>query len=104
MEETTPTAPQCDNDSQGGSSAEFRQDIVDLGSSTIRTSRGSIHTLTIVGQIEGHQELPSNAKAPNMSTSSPCWRQWRKARMWTACWCSSIPWAATLRRALLSRS
>ena len=63
MEETTPTAPQCDNDSQGGSSAEFRQDIVDLGSSTIRTSRGSIHTLTIVGQIEGHQELPSNAKA-----------------------------------------
>ena len=63
MEETPPTAPQCANDSQGCSSAEFRQDIVDLGSSTIRTSRGSIHTLTIVGQIEGHQELPSNAKA-----------------------------------------
>ena len=63
MAETPPTAPPCDNDSHGVSSAEFRQDIVDLGSSTIRTSRGSIHTLTIVGQIEGHQELPSNAKA-----------------------------------------
>ena len=34
----------------------------DMGSSTIRTERGTIHTLTIVGQIEGHQVLPSSAK------------------------------------------
>ena len=38
------------------------QQIVDMGSSTIRTERGTIHTLTIVGQIEGHQVLPSSAK------------------------------------------
>ncbi len=63
MSETTPTVPQNENSGQNSDSAEFRQDIVDLGSSTIRTARGSIHTLTIVGQIEGHQELPSNAKA-----------------------------------------
>ena len=36
--------------------------IVDLGSSTIRTARGVIHTLTIVGQIEGHQLLPPTVK------------------------------------------
>lgn len=62
MEETNPTTPQGDGEDQSCNSAEFRQDIVDLGSSTIRTARGAIHTLTIVGQIEGHQELPSNAK------------------------------------------
>lgn len=65
MEETNPTAPQQENDDQndGGNSAEFRQDIVDLGSSTIRTAKGTIHTLTIVGQIEGHQVLPPNSKS-----------------------------------------
>ena len=38
------------------------QPIVDMGSATIKTERGTVHTLTIVGQIEGHQLLPSNAK------------------------------------------
>ena len=33
-----------------------------MGSATIKTERGTIHTLTIVGQIEGHQLLPPNAK------------------------------------------
>ncbi len=42
---------------------ELRQDIIDLGSATIRTARGTIHTLTIVGQIEGHQILPPNSKS-----------------------------------------
>ena len=36
--------------------------IVDLGSSLIQTRRGTIHVLTIVGQIEGHQLLPSDSK------------------------------------------
>ena len=36
--------------------------IVDMGSTTITTARGTIHTLTIVGQIEGHQALPENIK------------------------------------------
>ncbi|MCI8478305.1 MAG: peptidase S14 [Oscillospiraceae bacterium] len=40
---------------------EERQ-LVDMGSATIRTARGVIHTLTIVGQIEGHQLLPPTAK------------------------------------------
>ena len=38
------------------------QQIVDMGSTTIKTERGTIHTLTIVGQIEGHQLLPPTVK------------------------------------------
>ena len=38
------------------------QPIVEMGSSTIRTGRGTVHVLTIVGQIEGHQLLPSTSK------------------------------------------
>ena len=41
---------------------DSRQQIIDMGSATITTARGTIHTLTIVGQIEGHQLLPPNAK------------------------------------------
>ena len=85
MDETNPTTPQGDNDGQNSDSSEFRQDIVDLGSSTIRTARGSIHTLTIVGQIEGHQELPPNAKAtkyehvlPLLAAVEDC-RRWKRA-------------------------
>lgn len=38
------------------------EQLVDLGAATTSTSRGSIYTLTIVGQIEGHQALPENVK------------------------------------------
>ena len=38
------------------------QPIVDLGSSLIQSKRGTIYVLTIVGQIEGHQILPSTSK------------------------------------------
>ena len=40
-----------------------QQQAVDMGSSTITTKYGTIHTLTIVGQVEGHQILPSNSKS-----------------------------------------
>ena len=39
------------------------QPIVDLGSSLIHTKKGTIHVLTIVGQIEGHQVLPPTSKS-----------------------------------------
>ena len=34
----------------------------DLGSGLTKTDRGSIYTLTIIGQIEGHQVAPGNVK------------------------------------------
>lgn len=39
------------------------REIEELGASVIRTDRGTIHTLTIIGQIEGHQLLPPTAKS-----------------------------------------
>lgn len=41
---------------------QARQELVDLGASTTKTSRGTIYTLTIIGQIEGHQILPETVK------------------------------------------
>lgn len=38
------------------------QQLVDLGSSMIRSSRGQIYCLTIVGQIEGHTVLNQSTK------------------------------------------
>lgn len=39
------------------------QPIIDFGSSLIQSERGTIYVLTIVGQIEGHQMLPSGSKS-----------------------------------------
>ncbi|MGI5935385.1 MAG: ClpP family protease [Oscillospiraceae bacterium] len=45
----------------------YRQDkkdeIVDIGSSTMQSEKGVIHCLTIIGQVEGHQLLPENSKS-----------------------------------------
>lgn len=39
-----------------------KEQITDMGSSTVHTEKGTIHCLTIVGQVEGHQMLPENNK------------------------------------------
>ena len=39
-----------------------RGQIVELGSDLSKGKNGSIYTLTVIGQIEGHQVLPENAK------------------------------------------
>jgi ATP-dependent protease ClpP protease subunit len=36
--------------------------IVELGAELSKNSKGNIYTLTIIGQIEGHQVLPENVK------------------------------------------
>lgn len=42
---------------------EERREIEDFGDTVIHSDRGTIHTLTIIGQIEGHQLLPPSVKA-----------------------------------------
>ncbi len=59
MPETDPAQDQNENEER----SDQLQEIIDLGSATIRTAQGTIHTLTIVGQIEGHQLLPPSAKS-----------------------------------------
>lgn len=38
------------------------QQVIELGSDITRSSKGNIYTLTIIGQVEGHQVLPETAK------------------------------------------
>ena len=62
MSEETQETSAAECREQGGELSARQQQIVDMGSTTIRTERGTVHTLTIVGQIEGHQILPAAAK------------------------------------------
>ena len=39
-----------------------REEISELGGSAVRTPNGVIYTLSIIGQIEGHQTLPETVK------------------------------------------
>ena len=41
---------------------EERERVVELGSDITKSSRGNIYTLTIIGQVEGHQVLPETVK------------------------------------------
>ena len=51
-----------ENRQEHGGAEEQREQILDMGSSTIKSERGTIHTLTLVGQVEGHQLLPPTSK------------------------------------------
>ena len=39
-----------------------REQILELGADVTKSEKGNIYTLTIIGQIEGHQVLPETAK------------------------------------------
>ena len=41
-----------------------REQIVELGSDLTKSKSGKIYTLTIIGQVEGHQVLPETCKTP----------------------------------------
>ena len=41
---------------------EEREQLVELGSDMTRSSKGNIYTLTIIGQVEGHQAAPETVK------------------------------------------
>ena len=43
--------------------APAMQQIVDMGSSVVKNRHGTVHCLTIVGQVEGHMVLPNNTKS-----------------------------------------
>ncbi len=41
---------------------EEREQVIELGSDLTRSHNGNIYTLTIIGQVEGHQAAPENVK------------------------------------------
>ena len=48
---------------QSGEEENREQSIVDFGSAQVESARGTVHILTIVGQVEGHQLLPPTTKS-----------------------------------------
>ena len=42
------------------------QPIIDMGSTVVKNSRGTIHCLTIVWQVEGHTLLPDAPPIPSL--------------------------------------
>ena len=63
QEETKKTAPTNDSgDDDKDTSQGVQQQIVDMGSTTVRNRHGTIHCMTIIGQIEGHTVLSPNTK------------------------------------------
>ena len=50
------------NNNNAETKKEEREQIVELGSDITKSEKGNIYTLTIIGQVEGHQVLPENAK------------------------------------------
>lgn len=43
-------------------SEKNHEQITELGAQTTKSKRGNIYTLTIIGQVEGHQVAPENVK------------------------------------------
>ena len=50
------------DENKNNAEKEQREQIVELGSDLTNSKKGNIYTLTIIGQIEGHQVLPETAK------------------------------------------
>ena len=51
-----------DNQQNPDMKQEEREQVIELGSDVTKSSKGNIYTLTIIGQIEGHQLSPETAK------------------------------------------
>lgn len=50
------------NTTDENKSFEKSDKIIELGSDVTKSAHGNIYTLTIIGQVEGHQVLPENVK------------------------------------------
>ena len=53
------TPPAAGNEGEGGQTSSEKND----GAVTLDSGHGTIHCMTIIGQIEGHTALPNHAKA-----------------------------------------
>ena len=66
-EETKPT----NTDAEEQTADAPKQLLVDMGSTVVRNSRGTIHCLTVIGQIEGHNAAPQGAKTTKYEHVQP---------------------------------
>lgn len=62
MEQTFFAGEQDSDNAEGTQAQSNSENIKNFGSSSIQNSKGNIHCLTIVGQVEGHMILPPQNK------------------------------------------
>ena len=62
-DETKETKASSESGDQQEQSSPAMQQLVDMGSSVVKNRHGTVHCLTIVGQVEGHMVLPNNTKS-----------------------------------------
>ena len=51
-----------DQENESKNSGQTAQSVVDFGSAMTRTAHGTVYTMAIIGQIEGHTAAPSGTK------------------------------------------
>ena len=51
-----------DQENESKNSGQTAQNVVDFGSAMTRTAHGTVYTMAIIGQIEGHTAAPSGTK------------------------------------------
>ena len=51
-----------------------QQQIVDLGAEAIQSKKGNIYTITIIGQVEGHQVAPETVKTTKSTAIKKMWQ------------------------------
>ena len=51
-----------DQENESKNSGQTAQNVVDFGSAMTRTAHGTVYTMAIIGQIEGHGQAPSGTK------------------------------------------
>ena len=60
---TQQNTPDRENNQEKDTKSETKTErLVELGSSVVTNRHGTIHCLTIIGQIEGHTNAPDSAK------------------------------------------
>ena len=76
---------------------EVQDQIRESGQVIVENGKGKprIYILSVIGEIEGHENLSGSSKPPNTSTYFRNWRRSRGMTMWMAFSCSSTPWEAT---------
>ena len=82
--------------------AKEDQKLEEYGQMTLEENRRhrKIHLITIIGEVEGHENLSGNSKATKYDHVLP---RLRTTTPWTAFWCCSTPRAGMLTRVWPSR-
>ena len=83
---TQQNTPDRENNQEKDTKSETKTErLVELGSSVVTNRHGTIHCLTIIGQIEGHTNAPDSAKTTKYEHLLPLLALWRSRRRWTGC-------------------